>query len=151
MPSGTMTRSEPLLTTTGKISRSDGRAGADWAKSGREGAGMLDHRFGHGEYLDRVAISKARNAVRYGLGDLNALPIASVHLSNFVVDDTSFSKYFDGIRKIVFCKGCVDAGFVLPKNLNDKVQLFTCGKGIGEVDAQDMLEAEVKTVSEKAA
>ncbi|GME28525.1 hypothetical protein GTA08_BOTSDO12955 [Neofusicoccum parvum] len=113
---------------------------------GREGDGMLHHQYGHGEYLDRVAISKARNAVMHTVGELQSMPVTTLRLANFVVDDTSFVKFFNNLGTIVFCDSCVDAGFVLPKHLNGKVRIFTRANGLGELIEGPEDEEEARTV-----
>lgn len=113
-------------------------------RSGREGAGMLHHQYGHGEYLDRVAISKGRNAAMHTMGELKFLPVTVLRLANFVVDDTSFSWFFDSLDRIVFCNGCFDAGFALPKHLLGKARIFTRDNGLGAFAAGPEDEVEVK-------
>lgn len=117
-------------------------------RSGRDGFGFLHHTYGYGEYLDCVAISKGRNAAMRSMGELNTLPLTTLRLGNFVVDDTSFAKYFDGLLKIVFTSKCADAGFVLPEKLNGKVNMFTRPAGLGE---EDYFEVSVEMVSEAPA
>ncbi|KAK0640473.1 hypothetical protein DIS24_g9283 [Lasiodiplodia hormozganensis] len=115
---------------------------------GRDGFGFLHHAYGYGEYLDCVAISKGRNAAMRSMGELNTLPLTTLRLGNFVVDDTSFAKYFDGLRKIVFTPKCADAGFVLPEKLNGKVNIFTRPTGMGKGGPS---EVSVEMVSEAPA
>lgn len=117
-------------------------------RSGRDGFGFLHHAYGYGEYLDCVAISKGRNAAMRSMGELNTLPLTTLRLGNFVVDDTSFAKYFDGLRKIVFTPKCTDAGFVLPEKLNGKVNIFTRPNGMGKGGP---IEVSVEMVSEAPA
>ncbi|KAL1641474.1 hypothetical protein SLS58_005979 [Diplodia intermedia] len=115
---------------------------------GCEGSGYLHHTHGYGEYLDRVAISKARNRVMdsmgYSMDELNAMPLTTLRLDGFVVDDTSFANYFDRLHKIVFTHKCVDAGFVLPATLKDKTNIYTRAGNVGELIEGSEIETKVE-------
>ncbi|OJD33656.1 uncharacterized protein BKCO1_2800070 [Diplodia corticola] len=122
---------------------------------GYEGSGNLHHTHGYGEYLDGVAISKARNVAMESMGlsmdDLKAMPLTTLRLDGFVVDDTSFAKYFDGLQKIVFTHKCVDAGLVLPKSLQGKTVIYKRESSVSELVVGSEIEVEAEVMGKASA
>ncbi|KAJ9661118.1 hypothetical protein H2201_006669 [Coniosporium apollinis] len=83
---------------------------------GNDGVGTLHHIHGHGEYLDVLAIRKARIAACIH-DQIDSLPLVSLRLEGFVVDACPFERGFGRLREIKFGRDCIDAGFELPVEL----------------------------------
>ncbi|GAB1211325.1 hypothetical protein ATERTT37_000438 [Aspergillus terreus] len=84
--------------------------------SGQYGDGNLSPKIGVGEYLDKLAIEKAKvRAMALGGRTRNRLSIRTLTLTGFVVDADAFLHWFDParLRCIHFRNDCVDAGFYL--------------------------------------
>ncbi|EAU30824.1 conserved hypothetical protein [Aspergillus terreus NIH2624] len=83
---------------------------------GQYGDGNLSPKIGVGEYLDKLAIEKAKvRAMALGGRTRNRLSIRTLTLTGFVVDADAFLHWFDParLRCIHFRNDCVDAGFYL--------------------------------------
>ncbi|KAL5358657.1 hypothetical protein BJX96DRAFT_163901 [Aspergillus floccosus] len=83
---------------------------------GQYGDGNLSHKIGVGEYLDKLAIEKAKvRAMALRGRTRNRLSIRTLTLTGFVVDADAFLRWFDPrrLRCIHFKNDCVDAGFYL--------------------------------------
>ncbi|KAF2140843.1 uncharacterized protein K452DRAFT_319154 [Aplosporella prunicola CBS 121167] len=99
---------------------------------GQDGAGPLDSSFGNGEYLDALTIRKARVTVAQNVShSLGNLPILTLRLCGFVVDDMPFRQYFEKLECLELYDGCIDAGFTLNNYLAARVHLVW-GGGIEE-------------------
>lgn len=83
--------------------------------SGEKGTGVLSFRCGYGEYLDPIAILKAKNVMKPNEPDAK-LGIEELVLAGFVVDSQALQKCFNlkKLRRIEFAHDCVDAGFSIP-------------------------------------
>lgn len=91
--------------------------------SGNNGTGILNRRFGIGEYLDKCSIEQAKlHAMTQG-PILSHLTVRRLTLTGFVVDADPFLLWFDPARlqRINFRDHCVDAGFYLPASMKGKV------------------------------
>lgn len=89
------------------------------------GHGQLHHEIGYGELLDSLAIGLAqRRAKKHGRVN-DKLSIATLNLTNFVVDADPFVKWLDSgkLRGINFDGFCVDAGFALPLEMLNRVKV----------------------------
>jgi hypothetical protein len=94
---------------------------------GRAGSGMLDDKFGSGEYLDVEAITEAQkaaaNAGTLSQTNLRYLPVQVLRLGNIIVDGLPFERWFcpTAIKRIEFKHGCIDAGFFLPVDMKHAI------------------------------
>lgn len=79
------------------------------------GSGTLKRSIGVGEYLDKIAIEKAKVCAMANGRTLNRLSIKTLTLNGFIVDAEPFLHWFDPkrLRCINFQDNCVDAGFYL--------------------------------------
>ena len=93
--------------------------------SGYKGHGQLHHEIGYGELLDSLAIGLAqKRAKRHGSVN-DKFSIATLNLTSFVVDADPFIKWFDSrkLKDVNFDGFCVDAGFALPLEMLDQVNV----------------------------
>ncbi|RAK77067.1 uncharacterized protein BO72DRAFT_110213 [Aspergillus fijiensis CBS 313.89] len=79
------------------------------------GAGALPRTIGEGEYLDKIALEKAKICAMVQGPTRNRLSIRTLTLTGFVVDADPFLLWFDATRLkcLHFKDYCVDAGFYL--------------------------------------
>ncbi|KAL4892859.1 hypothetical protein BDV59DRAFT_202231 [Aspergillus ambiguus] len=94
---------------------------------GQFGDGNLSHHVGVGEYLDKLAIEKAKfRAMLMGGRTCNRLSIRKLTLTGFVVDADAFLHWFDPTRLkcVNFKNYCVDAGFYLSTPMRKVSILF---------------------------
>jgi hypothetical protein len=91
--------------------------------SGTLGDGVLHPDIGCGEYLDKHSIEKAK-ILAMALGRTSKrLSIKHLTLSGFVVDADPFLVWFDAekLQSIKFKGQCVDAGFWLPRSMENVI------------------------------
>ncbi|KAI9799897.1 MAG: hypothetical protein M1833_003819 [Piccolia ochrophora] len=100
---------------------------------GDGGQGILHANIGCGEYLDPLAILRAKKATRSNAARLS---IEELVLAGFVVDALAFERYFDPqrLRVIDLARDCVDAGLTLREEMRHRVKVG-CPRqsGMGEV------------------
>ncbi|RAH49400.1 uncharacterized protein BO95DRAFT_507983 [Aspergillus brunneoviolaceus CBS 621.78] len=79
------------------------------------GAGALPRTIGEGEYLDKIALEKAKICAMVQGPTRNRLSIRTLTLTGFVIDADPFLLWFDATRLkcLHFKDYCVDAGFYL--------------------------------------
>ena len=94
--------------------------------SGQNGTGNLDPNIGWGEYLDKLAIEKAKVGAMATGRTCNRLSIKTLILTGFVVDADPFLHWFDPQRLqcVDFKNDCVDAGFYLCRAMKKVVVRF---------------------------
>lgn len=63
------------------------------------------------------------------------LPIKVLRLQGFVVDALPFAQGFDNLERIDFLANCFDAGFALPEQLREKVEVTTITKDDNDSDS----------------
>ncbi|KAF7715927.1 Uncharacterized protein PECH_005734 [Penicillium ucsense] len=83
--------------------------------------GQLHKDIGHGEYLDKYCMEKAKVLARTRGPTLRQLRLKQLTLSGFVVDVDPFLLWFDPLclERIRFKRGCIDAGFWVPAPMKD--------------------------------
>ncbi|OCK79707.1 hypothetical protein K432DRAFT_454492 [Lepidopterella palustris CBS 459.81] len=82
---------------------------------GLDGKGVLHHAYGHGEYLDILAIRKAR--LTAGVEETTPyLPLMKLALDGFVVDGLPFEKELAPVSLLNCRNKCYDAG-ITPRKL----------------------------------
>ncbi|PLN85602.1 hypothetical protein BDW42DRAFT_202038 [Aspergillus taichungensis] len=93
---------------------------------GQNGTGNLDPNIGWGEYLDKLAIEKAKVRAMATGRTCNRLSIKTLVLTGFVVDADPFLHWFDPQRLqcVHFKNDCVDAGFYLCRAMKRVVVRF---------------------------
>ncbi|PKY00502.1 hypothetical protein P168DRAFT_243518 [Aspergillus campestris IBT 28561] len=93
---------------------------------GQNGTGTLDPNIGWGEYLDKLAIEKAKVRAMATGRTLNRLSIKTLVLTGFVVDADPFLHWFDPQRLqcVNFKDDCVDAGFYLCRAMKKVIVRF---------------------------
>lgn len=97
--------------------------------SGDNGKGILERRIGTGAYLDILSIKLGRDDAVRVLAQCSPLPerlpIKSLVLSGFAVDDNAFFHCFDfeKLRNIEFRDRCVSLGLALPIYMRGSVQV----------------------------
>ncbi|OJJ96206.1 hypothetical protein ASPACDRAFT_81476, partial [Aspergillus aculeatus ATCC 16872] len=79
------------------------------------GAGTLPRTIGEGEYLDKIALEKAKICAMVQGPTRNRLSIRTLTLTGFVVDADPFLLWFDATRLkcLNFKDYCLDAGLYL--------------------------------------
>ena len=135
---------------------------ADRIFSGRRGDGELHPDFGYGEYLDKLAIEKAK-VLALAMGHpAHRLTIKKLTLNGFVVDADPFLQWFDPKKlHIIQFKGhCIDAGFWLSKAMQNivvltprKIDRTAVPVGIVDIDMPkdvNVVELNSGNVSDKA-
>lgn len=63
------------------------------------------------------------------------LPIKVLRLQGFVVDALPFAQGFNNLERIDFLANCFDAGFALPEELREKVEVTTITKDGNDSDS----------------
>lgn len=97
--------------------------------SGDNGKGILERRIGTGAYFDILCIKLGRDDALRATAKPHPfperLPIKSLILSGFAVDDNAFFKYFDPekLRNVTFRDRCVSFGLALPTYMRENVQV----------------------------
>ncbi|CRG83490.1 hypothetical protein PISL3812_00841 [Talaromyces islandicus] len=119
------------------------------------GKGRVARRFGVAEYLDNSVIELAREKHHDGLGDFEKwsnkkLSVVHLTLRGFVVDALPFFSCFDEnrLRQITFTD-CYDAGFCLPADLIDEVEINVGGFEPATVVPVHHIPKELKSITIK--
>lgn len=122
-----MEASSSNLSVDSMASKEVGSEGVEKSYLGCDGIGLLDEKFGDGEYLDSVSITNAQvaaaDAGTLDASNLRYLPVRMLSLQNFVVDGIAFKRWFSPtkIARITFKSGCIDAGFYLPNDMKHTI------------------------------
>lgn len=100
-----------------------------WKYSGDKGSGILNLKIGYGEYLDAIAMIKAKKAMcPEPLTDYDEfICIEHLVLGGFVVDAQPFLKVFcpHHLKHMEFAHDCIDGGLAMPHTMLSDLKMST--------------------------
>ncbi|KAI9706664.1 MAG: hypothetical protein M1836_003673 [Candelina mexicana] len=100
---------------------------ADLCPSGDKGSGVINYQLGYGEYLDPLAIMKARRVMCPVVDKEHDkyIHLEYLALAGFVVDAQPFIKAFcpGCLKHLEIVHDCIDAGLAMPEQMLANLQL----------------------------